>query len=219
MWRWPPTEGGRARATQARTSPSTCASGATRRKPRATSSTSSGLGLVRRAARRVPCGVGLSRGVGGRFVKSSGDGDTAAPSTQGRSDTAFTLCVSTGTRDFDAAPVAACQQLPGAHPWLAPWPGGHGRGSIDFLVRRFAEPGSPAVHVVAWDGRMFSLPAGPVRGGRLSVSGRAVGLRAEAPRGTADAGRGSTRSKNKLRQPSRSRRRCCTRRTRSRGLG
>ncbi|MER5406278.1 DUF5133 domain-containing protein [Streptomyces sp. NPDC002769] len=43
--------------------------------------------------------------------------ENGSPNTEQRiQDVAYTLCVSTGTRDIDAALIAARHQLPGARP-------------------------------------------------------------------------------------------------------
>lgn len=43
--------------------------------------------------------------------------ESGSPATQRRmDDIAYTLCVSTGTRDVDSALIAACHRLPGARP-------------------------------------------------------------------------------------------------------
>ncbi|WP_406406285.1 DUF5133 domain-containing protein [Streptomyces halstedii] len=43
-------------------------------------------------------------------------GSSGAPVRQRMDDIAYTLCVSTGTRDIDTALIAARHQLPGARP-------------------------------------------------------------------------------------------------------
>lgn len=48
-----------------------------------------------------------------RALHAEDGGDQAR---QRLDDVAYTLCIATGTRDIDAALIAARQRLPGAHP-------------------------------------------------------------------------------------------------------